>query len=114
MDRNTEIKFIGQPIFGKIINLVEKVNITSIIKAHGSDRYCKAFKVKIHLIKMIFGILNCCDSMTEICEGLKVLGGKLNHLGLGNAPTKSTTSDGLRNQDNGVFEDLYFTLVKKY
>ena len=114
MDKNTEIKFVGQPIFKQIINLVEKVNISSIIKAHDSDRYYKAFKTKTHLITMLFGILSRCDSMTEICEGLRALGGKLNHLGLEKAPAKSTASDGLRNRDNGVFEDLYFTLVKKY
>lgn len=70
MDKNTEIKFVGQPIFKQIINLVEKVNISSIIKAHDSDRYYKVFKTKTHLITMLFGILSRCDSMTEICEGL--------------------------------------------
>jgi len=52
--------------------------------------------------------------MTEICEGLRALGGKLNHLGLEKAPAKSTASDGLRNRDNLFFEDLYFSLVDKY
>ena len=28
MSKNTEIKFVGQPIFKQIINLVEKVNIS--------------------------------------------------------------------------------------
>ena len=48
--------------------------------------------------------------MTETCEGLRALGGKLNHLGLEKAPAKSTASDGLRNRDNRFFEDLYFCL----
>lgn len=114
MDKNTEIKFVGQPIFKQIISLIEKVNISSIIKTHDSDRYYKAFKTKTHLITMLFGILSRCDSMTEICEGLRALGGKLNHLGLDKAPAKSTASDGLRNRNNCFFEDLYFSLVKKY
>jgi len=114
MDKINEIKFVGQPIFKQIINLVEKVNISSIIKAHESDRYYKAFKSKTHLITMLFGILSRCDSMTEICEGLRALGGKLNHLGLEKAPAKSTASDGLRNRDNRFFEDVYFALVNKY
>lgn len=63
---------------------------------------------------MLFGILSRCDSMTEICEGLRALGGKLNHLGMDKAPAKSTASDGLRNRSHGIFEDLYFALVKKY
>jgi len=114
MDKNNEIKFVGQPIFKQIINLIEKVNISSIIKVHDSDRYYKAFKSKTHLITMLFGILSRCDSMTEACEGLRALGGKLNHLGLDKAPAKSTASDGLRNRDNRFFEALYFSLVDRY
>ena len=114
MAKISKIKFVGQPIFKQVINLIEKVNISSIVRAHDSDRYYKAFKSKAHLITMLFGILSRCDSMTEICEGLRALGGKLNHLGLGKAPAKSTASDGLRNRDNRFFESLYFALVDKY
>ncbi|SHE51786.1 protein of unknown function [Mariniphaga anaerophila] len=114
MSKNKEIKYVGQPIFKQIIDLVEKVNISSIIKTHESDRYYKAFKSKTHLITMLFGILSRCDSMTETCEGLRAMGGKLNHLGLEKAPAKSTASDALRNRDNRFFEDLYFALVNKY
>jgi hypothetical protein len=35
MDKNSEIKFVGQLIFKQIINLADKVNIVSIIKEHG-------------------------------------------------------------------------------
>jgi hypothetical protein len=114
MDKNTEIKFVGQPIFKQIIDLLKVANIPSLIKAHESDRYYKAFKTRTHIITMLFGIFSRCDSMTEICEGLRALGGKLNHLGLEKAPAKSTASDGLRNRDNRIFEALYFDLVKKY
>ncbi|MFA7491728.1 MAG: IS4 family transposase [Mariniphaga sp.] len=114
MDKNSEIKFVGQPIFKQIIDLVDKVNIKSIIKEHDSDRYYKAFKSRTHLITMLFGILSRCDSMTETCEGLRAMGGKLNHLGFKKAPSKSTASDGLRNRDNRFFESLYFSLVDKY
>jgi len=114
MDKNIEIKFVGQPIFKQIIDLLKVANIPSLIKAHESDRYYKAFKTRTHIITMLFGILSRCDSMNETCEGLRALGGKLNHLGLEKAPAKSTASDGLRNRDNRFFESLYFDLVKKY
>jgi hypothetical protein len=52
--------------------------------------------------------------MTEICEGLRAMGGKLNHLGMDQAPAKSTACDGLRNRSHKFFEDLYFQLVKHY
>jgi adenylate cyclase class IV len=114
MSKDKEIKFVGQPILKQILKLIDSVNIQSLINKHQSDYYYKAFKTRTHIITMLFGILSRCDSMTEICEGLRALGGKLNHLGLEKAPAKSTASDGLRNRGNEFFEDLYFALVKKY
>lgn len=114
MGKNTEIKLIGQPIFKQIVDLIEGINLAGLIKKHNSDHYYKAFKSRTHLIMMLFGILSRCDSMTEICEGLRAMGGKLNHLGLNQSPAKSTASDGLRNRDSKFFEDVYFSLVKHY
>lgn len=114
MDKITEIKFVGQPIFKQIINLIDKAGIQGLINKHKSDYYYKSFKTRTHLITMLFGILSRCDSMTEICEGLRALSGKLNHLGLDQAPAKSTACDGLRNRSSKFFEDLYFLLVNHY
>ncbi len=114
MGKITEIKFVGQPIFKQIMNLVEKVDINGLIRKHESDYYYKSFKTRTHLFTMLFGILSRCDSMTEICEGLRAMGGKLNHLGMDQAPAKSTACDGLRNRSHKFFEDLYFTLVRHY
>jgi len=114
MNKNTEIKFVGQPIFKQIVNLTDAVDIKGLVRKHNSDYYYKAFKARTHLFTMLFGILSRCDSMTEICEGMRALGGKLNHMGLKMAPAKSTACDGLRNRDSRFFEDLYFSLVKKY
>lgn len=114
MGKITEIKFVGQPVFKQIINLVDKVGIQGLINKHQSDYYYKSFKTRTHLLTMLFGILSRCDSMTEICEGLRALSGKLNHLGLDQAPAKSTACDGLRSRSCRIFEDLYFHLVKHY
>lgn len=114
MGKVTEIKFVGQPIFKQVIGLIDAISIQGLIKKHDADRYYKAFKAKTQLITVLFGILSRCDSMTEICEGLRALGVKLNHLGLEKAPAKSTACDGMRNRDNKFFEDVYFSLVRHY
>ena len=113
-DKAEQVKFVGQPIFKQVINIVEAIDLKGIIKKHNADYYYKAFKSKTQLVTMLFGILSRCDSMNEICEGLRALGGKLNHLGLEKAPAKSTASDGLRNRDNSFFETVYFALVHHY
>jgi IS4 transposase len=114
MSKNTEIKFVGQPIFKQVIGLIDAINFRGIVKKNNADYYYKAFKAKTHLITVLFGILSRCDSMTEICEGLRALGGKLNHLGLEKAPAKSTACDGMRDRNNKFFEDVYFSLVRHY
>lgn len=113
MDKNKEIKFVGQPIFKQVIGLLDAISIKSLVDKHSADYY-KAFKAKTHLVTVLFGIFSRCDSMTEICEGLRAMGGKLNHLGFAKAPAKSTACDGMRNRDSKFFEDVYFSLVRHY
>ena len=114
MGKNTEINLVGQPIFKQIINLLGAINLQSIVKRHNADHYYKTFTAKTQLITMLFGIISRCDSMGEICEGMRALSGKLNHLGLKSSPAKSTACDGLRNRSDKFFKDVYFTLVNKY
>ena len=114
MGKDSEIKLVGQPIFKQIIDLLGVINLESIIRKHKSDYYYKAFKSKTHIITMLFGILSRCDSMGEICEGMRAMRGKLNQLGLKSSPAKSTASDGLRNRSDSFFEEIYFSLVKRY
>jgi len=113
-DKVGQVKLVGQPIFKQVVNLIDAISLKSLVKKHNADHYYKAFKAKTQLITMLFGILSRCDSMTEICEGLRAMGGKLNHLGLDKAPAKSTACDGLRNRDSKFFEDVYFSLVRHY
>ena len=114
MDKVSEIKLVGQPIFKQIIGLLSVINLDSLIEKHKADYYYKAFKSKTQLITMHFGILSRCDSMGEICEGMRAMRGKLNHLGLKSSPAKSTACDGLRNRSDKFFEEVYFSLVKRY
>ena len=37
MGKNTEIKFVGQPIFKQVVNLIDGINLTSLIKKHNAD-----------------------------------------------------------------------------
>jgi hypothetical protein len=61
MDKNTEIKLVGQPIFGQILKLIDKASFVSLVREKKSDHYYKAFKSWDHLIIMLFGILSRCD-----------------------------------------------------
>lgn len=114
MSKNTEIKLVGQPILKQVLNLVDSSVFKRLVAERSSDRYYKSFKSWPHFVTMMFGILSRCDSMSETCEGLRAMSGKLNHLGLEKSPAKSSAGDGLRNRKSDFFEALYYTLTARY
>ena len=63
---------------------------------------------------MLFGILSRCDSMSEVCDSMRALGGKLNHLGMEISPAKSTAGDALRNRPEELFRQFYFLLIDHF
>lgn len=105
---------VGQPIFKQVLDLIPRNKFDVLVQKHQSDRYYKTFNSWIQLTTMLYGILNRCDSMGELCDGMRALGGKLNHLGLDASPAKSTAGDGLRGRDNEFFKEVYFMLLKHF
>jgi len=114
MDKDTTIKFVGQPIIAQMIKMVSKSVFSQLVRKHQSDRYYKEFKTWDHFVTLMFAILSRCDSIAEIIDGMAGMSGKLQHLGLQKVPAKSTFSDGMRKRNDKFFEDLYFSLVKQY
>ena len=114
MNKNNTKKLIGQPIFSQILNLIPNNIIRRSVKDKQSDRYYKGFTTKKHLICLLFGILNKCNTLRELCEGMLACEGKLNHFGLVKTPAHSTISDANNRRSNEVFEAIYFCLVNHY
>jgi len=114
MSEGTSINLVGQPIIKQVLDLIDKARFKELVSAHKSDHYYKSFKSWPHFVTMMFGIFSRCDSMTEVCDGLRAMRGKLNHLGLEKSPAKSSAGDGLRNRNASFFESLYYDLTKRY
>src|SRR5690554_2785910 len=114
MGKVSENKFVGQPILRQIVNILPREKFDELVIRLGSDKYYKAFFSWDQLIVMLFGIFSRCDSMGEVCDGMRAMGGKLNYLGMDIAPSKSTAGDALRNRDNDIFKQYYFELIKYF
>lgn len=112
--KNSKKHLVGQPIFKQILELIPRNKFDLLVSRHRADRYYKTFDAWTHLMTMLFGILSRCDSMGEVCDGMRALEGKLNHLGLDAAPAKSTAGDGLRGRDNDFFKEVYFMLLQHF
>jgi hypothetical protein len=114
MGKDTTKNLVGQPIFKQVIKMLPKEQFDLLVGQCGSDRYYKSFFSWEQLVVMLFGIFSCCDSMGEICDGMRALAGKLNYPGMDSAPSKSTAGDALRDRDNEVFKLYYFALIKYF
>ena len=111
MGKDITKNLVGQPIFKQIIKMLPREQFDLLVKQCGSDRYYKTLFSWDQLIIMLFGIFSRCDSMGEVCDGMRALSGKLNYLGMDCAPSKSTAGDALRDRDEELFRLYYFGLI---
>jgi hypothetical protein len=114
MGKDTTKHLVGQPIFKQIMNILPRDEFDLLAQQCGSNRYYKTFYAWDQLVLMLFGIFSRCDSMGEVCDGMRALAGKLNFLGMDSSPSKSTAGDALRDRDNEVFKRYYFALIKYF
>jgi hypothetical protein len=111
MGKDSTKNLVGQPIFKQIIKMMPRDRFEELVRQCGSDKYYKAFFSWDQLVTMLFGIFSRCDSMREVCDGMRALGGKLNYLDMDCAPAASTAGDGLRDRDEELFRLFYFVLI---
>jgi hypothetical protein len=110
-----EIKqFVGQPILSQILDCVPAAIINKSCRKHNSNRYYKKLPVRVHLISLLYGVFSYCNGLRELCEGMLACEGKLTHLGMDKAPSRSTLSDANTRRSYLFFETLYFELLAKY
>jgi len=114
MGKDIKKNLVGQPIFKQIIKILPREQFDLLVKQYASDRYYKTFFSWEQLIVLLFGIFSRCDSMGEVCDGMRALSGKLNYLGMDCAPSKSTSGDGLRNRNEELFRLYYFELISYF
>jgi hypothetical protein len=111
MGKDSNKNLVGQPILRQIIKIIPREKFNELVIQCKSDRYYKTFYSWKQLITMLFGIFSRCDSMGEVCDGMRALGGKLNYLGMDCSPAKSTAGDALRDRDEELFRLFYFVLT---
>ena len=114
MGKNTEKHLVGQPIFKQIIKIIPREKFNELVIQCKSDKYYKTFFSWEQLVTMLFGIFSRCDSMGEVCDGMRALAGKLNYLGMDSSPAKSTAGDALRDRNEELFRLFYFVLIAHF
>ena len=77
-------------IFSQILLLIPRLEFESAVRQHNAERHARGFTSWGQFIAMLFCQLGHAKSLREICGGLAASEGKLRHLGLPTAPSRST------------------------
>jgi hypothetical protein len=78
------------------------------VKKHNAEKAAKGFRCRTQLVAMLFCQLAHAESLREICNGLACCLGKLVHLGIDVAPSKSTLSYANQHRPAKLYEELFY------
>ena len=112
MDKGTH--FIGQPMCGQLIDLLDKEEILNYSCENGGERYVKHFDAYQHLAVMLYAVIKRFDSLREITDSMFPEARKLAHLGISMMPRRSTLSDANARRPERVFESVCRSLYSRY
>jgi hypothetical protein len=98
-------------LFSQLVALFSRVQFYQLVMKHGAERYSKGYSSWDHFVAMLFCQLAQAKSLREICGGLACTMGKLQHLGMKEAPNKSTLSYANTHRPWQMFRDLFYETV---
>lgn len=100
-------------LFAEILKLIPRSEFNRIVRRHGGERNAKGFTCNDQMVSMLFLHFAGLNSLREITDGLRVTTGKLNHLGLKEAPSKSTLSYANEHRSWKIYEELFYVILEK-
>jgi len=101
-------------LFSQLLNQISRLEFAALVKKHRAERHARGFGCWTQLVGMLFCQLAHADSLREICNGLACCAGRLVHLGVEDAPKKSTLSYANQHRPAALFEDLFWTLLGRF
>lgn len=97
-------------LFAQIISVLDRSIFRRLVQEKQTDKHQKGFDSWTHLVSMLFCQFAKVDSVRDIANGLKSATGNLKHLGIKQAPSKSSVSYQNQRRDWTLFQDYYLDI----
>lgn len=98
--------------FSQLLSLVDRSAFARAVKQHGAERGAKGFSCWDQFVAMLFCQMGGANSLREICGGLATAMGKLVHLGLSQAPTRSTLAYANAHRPWQLYQTVFEELLR--
>jgi hypothetical protein len=100
-------------IFSQLLQLFPRAEFEFFVREHQAERHARGFTCWGQFVAMLFCQLARAHSLREICQGLAACEGKLKHLGLSNAPCRSTLAYANGHRPWEVYRDEFYALLSR-
>lgn len=97
-------------VFSQVLKEIPRAQFEEIVAKYGGERHARGFTCYEQFVAMMYCQLGRAHSLREISYGLACCEGKLRHLGLEQAPSKSTISYANNHRPWQIYRDLFFWL----
>ena len=95
-------------LFSQLIAFFDRNKFKKLVMKHQAEKFSKGFQSWDQFVSMIFCQVAQAKSLREISGGLACCMGKLRHLGISEAPSKSTLSYANKKRPWQMFQDLFY------
>jgi len=101
-------------LFSQLLEQFPRHEFARLVNKHQAEYKAKGFTCWTQFVSMLFCQVARTDSLREICNGLACCLGRLTHLGVREAPKKSTLSHANAHRPAELYEDLFWTALKRF
>jgi hypothetical protein len=108
-----EIMVRTASLFSQLLGIFSRVEFERAVRRHDAERYAKGFSCWEQFVAMLFCQLAQAHSLREICGGLACCLGKLTHLGIREAPRKSTLAYANEHRPWQLYETIFGQLLAR-
>ena len=100
-------------MFSQILQLFPRSDFQLLVKETKAERHARGFSCWGQFIAMMFCQLGHAHSLREICHGLSSCEGKLSHLGIAEAPHRSSLAYANQHRPWELYQKLFFQLLER-
>jgi len=100
-------------IFSQMLQLFSRTEFERAVVEHRAERHARGFSCWGQFVAMLFCHLGRAQSLREICGGLAASEGKLRHLGLPDAPKRSTLAYANEHRPWLLYRSVFYQLLSR-
>jgi len=100
-------------IFSQMLQLFSRHEFERAVVEHRAERHARGFTCWGQFVAMLFCHLGRAQSLREICGGLAASEGKLRHLGLPDAPKRSTLAYANEHRPWQLYQSVFYQLLDR-